>query len=115
MIRRVLLFLVLLITRAILLCAVLGGLLAAWGYYGYQRIACHPMFQTGNIECDETSVLAAEHSLVLAKAVLPYQTFVLEHQTELTILAGVVVGFALLFEIVVSVARIVRRKRTPRY
>ena len=111
LIRYVLLFLVVLITRTTLVCAILGGLLATWGYYGYQRIACHPIFQTGNVECTEVSVLAAEHSLVLVQTVLPYQTFVLEHQAALTAYIAVAVGFALLVEIIISIIRIVRRKR----
>lgn len=108
--QRIFLFLMLLVTRTTLVCAVLGGILATWGYYGYQRISCHPMFQTGNVVCDEVSVLAAEHSLILARMALPYQAFILDHRSELTTFAVVVVSFALLVEIGVIIVKIIGKK-----
>ena len=109
---RVLQFLILLITRTVLVLAASGALLAAWSFYGYRHIACHPMFQSGNIVCDEVAALAAEHSVALAQAFLPYQQLALDYRAQLVSIAAVTVGFALLVEILIGLFTIMRRKKT---
>ncbi len=107
-------FLLLLASRATLIVAVAVLLAAAWGYYGYQRIGCHPMFSSTDIECGTVQVLAAEHSLALAKTLAPYQQQLQDNQTNLIILAGTAVIGAVVIEVIFGFVAIVRRRRAER-
>mgnify|MGYP000267497759 CR=1 FL=1 len=107
-------FLLLLLSRVTLIGAVVGGIAAAWGYYGYQRIGCHPMFSSANIECGAVQVQAAEHSLAMARMVAPYQQQVQDNQAGLMLCAGVAVLSALMIELGLGVFALMRRRRARR-
>lgn len=106
----VLRFLLLLSSRTVLIGAVVGGAAAAWGYYGYQRIGCHPMFSSANIECGTVQVMAAEHSLAMARMLAPYQQQLQENQTELMLYGGVAVLWAVVIEVIFGIVAISRRR-----
>lgn len=110
----VLRFLLLLSSRTVLIGAVVGGAAAAWGYYGYQRIGCHPMFSSANIECGTVQVMAAEHSLAMARMLAPYQQQLQDNQTELMLYGGVVVLWAVVIEVIFGIVAISRRRREKR-
>jgi hypothetical protein len=106
----VLRFVLLLSARVVLAVALLASLAAAWAYYGYKNIGCHPMFSSSNIECGSVPVLAAEHSLAMVRTVLPFQQDILENQTQLISYASAALGVAILIELVFALIAIVQRR-----
>ena len=111
---QILRFLLLLSSRVVLISALLGGAAAAWGYYGYQRIGCHPMFSSANIECGTVQVMSAEHSLAMVRMFAPYQQQLRDNQTELMLYAGAAVIWAIVIELVFGTFAIMRRRRHKR-
>lgn len=111
---QVLRFVLLLSARAVLIGAVVGAAATAWGYYGYQRIGCHPMFSSANIDCGTVQVLSAEHSLAMARMLAPYQQQLQDNQAGLMLYAGVAVLSALMIELGLGVFAVMRRRRTRR-
>ncbi|EDM69383.1 hypothetical protein RAZWK3B_11612 [Roseobacter sp. AzwK-3b] len=107
-------FLLLLLSRVTLIGAVVGGIAAAWGYYGYQRIGCHPMFSSANIECGTVQVMSAEHSLAMVRVLAPYQQQLRDNQTELMLYGGIALLWAVVIELAFGVFAIMRRRRTKR-
>lgn len=103
-------FVLLLSARVVLAAALLASLAAAWAYYGYKNIGCHPMFSSSNIECGSVPVLAAEHSLAMVRTLLPFQKDILESQTQLISFASAALGAAIVIELVFAVFAIVRRR-----
>jgi len=111
---QVLRFVLLLSARAVLIGAIVGAAAAAWGYYGYQRIGCHPMFSSANIDCGTVQVLSAEHSLAMARMLAPYQQQLQDNQAGLMLYAGVAVLSALMIELGLGVFAVMRRRRARR-
>lgn len=107
-------FTLLLCARAVLIAAFVGSLAAAWGYYGYQRVGCHPMFSSANIECGSVQQLAAEHAVIFARWMVPYQQRLLDNQAELTAYLGAAVISSLVIELLFGVFAILRRRRAKR-
>lgn len=107
-------FTLLLCARAVLIAAFVGSLVAAWGFYGYQRVSCHPMFSSADIECGSAQQLAAEHAVILARSFVPYQQVLRDNQAELTLYVGVAVISSLVIELVFGVFAILRRRRVKR-
>lgn len=112
--RTLIVVLMLISSRMILIGTVLAVSMAAWGYYGYQHIACHPMFSSANIDCGSVQALAAEHSLALVKLLAPYQTVLQDNQTELTLYVGAAVIGAVAIELAFGVFAVMRRRRARR-
>ena len=107
-------FVLLFYSRAVLIVAVLAGLAAAWGYYGYQRIGCHPMFTSANVECGSLQTLSAEHAMAMARAVVPYQQMLRDNQQLLIqALIGALI-IAVLIELMFAVVKILQRRRLRR-
>lgn len=77
--------------RLVLLAVALSPFAAGWVYFGYQRIACHPMFSSGDDGCDALSAMAAQHATTAGQLVLPYQRLLTEKTVEV-----VIVGVAVL-------------------
>lgn len=111
---QILRYVLLLFARGVLISAVIGALAAAWGYFGYQRIGCHPMFSSANIECGTLQVLAAEHSLEMVRVLAPYQQQLQDNQTELMLYGGTAVIWAVVIELLFGVFAIMRRRRARR-
>ncbi|EDM69401.1 hypothetical protein RAZWK3B_11702 [Roseobacter sp. AzwK-3b] len=111
---QILRFLLLLSSRVVMIGAVLGGAAAAWGYYGYQRIGCHPMFSSANIECGTVQVMSAEHSLAMVRTLAPYQQQLRDNQTELMLYGGIALLWAVVIELAFGVFAIMRRRRAKR-
>ena len=107
-------FVLLFFSRAVLIVAVLAGLAAAWGYYGYQRMGCHPMFASANVECGSLQTLSAEHAMAMARAVVPYQQVLRDHQHALVQAAVAALAAAVAIEILFALGRIVGRRRAKR-
>ncbi len=105
----VLRFVLLLSARVVLAAALLASLAVAWAYYGYKNIGCHPMFSSSNIECGAVPVLAAEHSLVMVRTLLPFQQDILANQTQLISYTAAALGMAILIELVFALIAIIRR------
>lgn len=103
-------FVLLLSARVVLAAALLASLAAAWAYYGYKKIGCHPMFSSSNIDCGSVPVLAAEHSLAMVRAVLPFQQDILANQTQLISYTSAALGAAILIELVFAAIAIVRQR-----
>jgi hypothetical protein len=101
--------------RIILIGAMLAAATAAWGYYGYQQIACHPMFSSSsNVECESVQALSAEHSLAIVKVLAPYQQVLQIHQVEIALWAAVALVWAIVIEVAVGIFAIWRKKRAKR-
>src|SRR6056297_3169019 len=111
---QILRFLLLLSSRVVLISALLGGAAAAWGYYGYQRIGCHPMFSSANIECGAVQVMSAEHSLAMVRVLAPYQQQLRANPTELMLYGGIALLWAVVIELALGVFAIMRRRRAKR-
>jgi len=111
---QILRFLLLLSSRVVLIGGVIGGAAAAWGYYGYQRIGCHPMFSSANIECGTVQVMSAEHSLAMVRVLAPYQQQLRDNQTELMLYGGIALLWAVVIELALGVFAIMRRRRAKR-
>ncbi|EDM69578.1 hypothetical protein RAZWK3B_11797 [Roseobacter sp. AzwK-3b] len=111
---QILRFLLLLSSRVVLIGGVIGGAAAAWGYYGYQRIGCHPMFSSANIECGTVQVMSAEHSLAMVRVLAPYQQQLRDNQTELMLYGGIALLWAVVIELGFSIVAIIRRRRSQR-
>lgn len=107
--------LLLLASRLTLIGGGLAALIAAWAYFGYRRIGCHPMFSgSTGVECGAIQSLAAEHSLEIVRTFAPHQQAIRDNQVELTIGAGVAIGTAVTVELVFGVLAILRRRRARR-
>ena len=111
---QILRFVLLLWARAVLIGAVVAAAAAAWGYYGYQRIGCHPMFSSANIECGTVQVMSAEHSLAMVRVLAPYQQQLRDNQTELMLYGGIALLWAVVIELAFGVFAIMRRRRARR-
>ena len=111
---QILRFLLLLSSRVVLIGGVIGGAAAAWGYYGYQRIGCHPMFSSANIECGTVQVMSAEHSLAMVRVLAPYQQQLRDNPTELMLYGGIALLWAVVIELALGVFAIMRRRRAKR-
>lgn len=107
-------FVLLLSSRVVLLGTFAGGLAAAWGGYGYQRIGCHPMFSSATIECGTVQVLSAEHSLAMVRMLAPYQHVLQDNQTQLMLYVGCAVIMAVLIELIFGLFATMRRRREKR-
>ncbi len=113
-VRSLIVVLLLLSSRMILIGTVLAVSVAAWAYYGYRHIGCHPMFSSANIDCGSVQALAAEHSLAIVKALAPYQKDLQDNQTELTLYIGAAVVVALVVEVTLGLFAVIRRRRARR-
>lgn len=96
--------------RLVLIGASAAGFLAAWAYYGYRHIGCHPMFASANIDCGPVPVLAAEHALSIVRAIAPFQQDLLANQNELMIYAAAALSAAVMIELALAVIAIIRRR-----
>ena len=103
-------FLLKLYARIVLIGASAAGFLAAWAYYGYRHIGCHPMFASANIDCGPVPVLAAEHALSIVRAIAPFQQDLLANQDLLVIYAAVALCAAVMIELALAVIAIIRRR-----
>ena len=92
----------------VLLISGIGALTGGWLYYGYSRIACHPMFARPELNCDTLTVWAAEHILIAGRLVLPYRQLLTQKQDLLLYAAAFAFVTALL---ILVIHRIVRRRR----
>jgi hypothetical protein len=110
----VLRFLLLVSSRAIFICSGVAALAAAWGYYGYERISCHPMFSPSKAECDSVQVIAAEHAMSMVRTLAPLQTMVRDQQVEIVFTFGAVLAWAVSIELIFGVAGVVKRRRERR-
>jgi hypothetical protein len=113
-VRSLIVVLLLVSSRMILIGTVLFVSVAAWAYYGYQQIGCHPMFSSANIDCGSVQALAAEHSLAIVKLLAPYQQQLQDNQTELTLYIGAAVIGAVVIEVIFGFVAIIRRRRAKR-
>lgn len=93
------------VVLATLAIAALGG----WAYWGYFQMNCHPMFAAPEAGCGALQGLAAEHSLGLVRAIVPYRAALEANQQALAIGAAGLLGTALVIEIAALLLR--RRKR----
>lgn len=100
--------------RVVLIGAGVSVCIAAWAYYGYRHIGCHPMFSSANIQCGSVQTLAAKHSLEIVRTLAPYQQTLRDNQTALMIWAGVVFGAAVAVELAFGILAIRHRRRTRR-
>jgi hypothetical protein len=86
--------------RAVFLAVALSPFAAGWVYFGYQRIACHPMFSSDGDGCDAFSAMAAQHATTAGKLVLPYQRLLTENTVEVVIVGVAVLLWAITVEMV---------------
>jgi hypothetical protein len=98
--------------RLVLISASAAGFWAAWAYYGYKHIGCHPMFASANIDCGPVPVLAAEHALSIVRAIAPFQQDLLANQNEMLIYAAAALNAAVMIELALAV--IIIRRRSAR-
>ena len=96
--------------RSVLIAASAAVFLAAWAYYGYKHIGCHPMFASANIECGPVPVLAAEHALSIVRTLAPFQQDFLENKDLLMIYTAAALSAAIVIELVQAVIAIIRRR-----
>ena len=108
---QVLRFALILYARVVLIGAGVSACIAAWAYYGYRHIGCHPMFSSANIECDPVPVLAAEHALSIVRTIAPFQQDIVENRHQLLLFSAAVVGFAILIEFAFALAAIILKRR----
>lgn len=84
--------------RLVLLAVALSPFAAGWLYFGYQRIACHPMFSSRADGCDAVSATAAQHATTAGQLVLPYQRLLTESTVEVAIVGVAVLLWAITVE-----------------
>lgn len=101
--------------RIVLLATFLAAITSAWAYYGYQRMGCHPMFSSANIECGPVQARAAEHAVAIAKLLVPYQEVARANQDVLIRSGSIVVLLCVLVEVVHRLAAFFRRRRSKRH
>ena len=107
--------LLLIASRVILIGGGFAALIAAWAYYGYRRIGCHPMFSgSTGVECGSVQALAAEHALAIVRTLAPYQQTLRDNQAELVAWAGAVLGAAIAVELIFGFSAVLRHRRARR-
>jgi hypothetical protein len=105
---RLLRFALILYARVVLIGAGFSACIAAWAYYGYRRIGCHPMFSgSTGVECGSVQALAAEHAMSIVRTIAPFQEDILENRDQLLLFSAALVGFAILIEVVFALATII--------